>query len=230
MALPTISVPTYESIIPSTGEKITYRPFLVKEEKILLMAMEGRDKNEIRMALHKILESCVYEDVDFTKLPTFDIEFLFLVLRAKSVGEIITFKLGHSKGECTHKTEVEVDLNDVEVVGEIQDGKIMLDDKVGIKMHYPTISSLDNLQDNPGNVLSVIADCIDIVFDQEEVYDDFTREELIEWLGNLNQNQYKKMNDFFNSSPKLSKKINWKCEACGEEDEVTIEGLYNFFM
>lgn len=231
MALPTISVPTYESIIPSTGEKITYRPFLVKEEKILLMALEGRDKKEISLAIHKILDSCVNEDIDFGKLPMFDIEFLFLMLRAKSVGEVISFRLGHTgESDCNHKTDIEIDLNEVQVVGDIQDGKIMLDDNVGIKMHYPTVSSLDNEVKGNEDLLSVIADCIDVVFDQEEVYEDFTREELIEWLGNLNQTQYRKINEFFGSAPKLSYTAKWKCKECGEEDEMTIEGLYNFFM
>lgn len=228
--LPTLSVPTFVTKIPSTGQEVKYRPFLVKEEKILLMALEGQDKNEIRVAINEILKCCVYTDVDFEKLPTFDIEFLFLMLRAKSVGEVITFRLGHNNSECTHKTEIELDINDVDVIGEIQDGKIMLDDNVGIKMHYPTTSSIDNVKQGESGILKIIADCIDVVFDEENVYEDFSQEELIEWLGNLNQAQYKKINDFFNSAPKLSKTIKWKCEKCGEEDEITIEGLYNFFM
>jgi hypothetical protein len=230
MALPTISLPTYETKIPSTGQDIKYRPFLVKEEKILLMALEGRDKKEITIAIHEILKSCIYDEVDFSKLPTFDIEYLFLMLRAKSVGEVISFRVGHSNSECKHKTDIEIDLNEIQVAGEIKDGNIMLDDNVGIKMHYPTISSLDNKSADSTDILSLIADCIDVVFDKEDVYDDFTKEELIEWLGNLNQSQYKKINDFFNSAPKLTHTVQWKCKECGEVDEMTIEGLYNFFM
>jgi hypothetical protein len=231
MALPTLSLPTFETKIPSTGQSIEYRPFLVKEEKILLMALEGKDKKEISIAINKILEACVYDEIDFSKLPTFDIEYLFLMLRSKSVGEVISFRLGHTGDtECKHKTDIEINLNDVNVEGEIQDGTIMLDDKVGIKVRYPSIDSLDASSKDSRDILGVIADCIDVVFDEEDIYDDFKRDELIEWLGNLNQSQYKKINDFFGSAPKLSYTAKWKCQECGEEDEMTIEGLYNFFM
>lgn len=229
MGLPSLSVPSFPIKIPSTGQEITYRPFLVKEEKVLLMAMEGKDKNEIKVAINKILESCINEDIDVTKLPTFDVEYLFLNLRAKSVGEIVTFKLGHNSGECNHKTEVALNLTDIQVKGDIQDGTVMLDDKIGVKMHYPTASTFEKLSGTSENIIEALADCIDYVFDQDEVYDDFKDEELVEWLGNLNKSQYSKINEFLNASPKLSHEIEWVCEECGEKDSVTLEGLYSFF-
>lgn len=229
MGLPTLSLPSFPLTIPSTGQEITIRPFLVKEEKVLLMAMEGRDQNEIKVAINKILEACIYEDIDVTKLPTFDIEYLFLNLRARSVGEIVTFKLGHNKGRCKHKTEVAVNLAEINVKGKIKDGTVMLDDKIGVKMHYPTPTTLEKLGGTTENLLEALADCIEYAFDQEEVYDDFTHEEIIEWLGNLNKSQYTKINEFLNDSPKLSHDIKWTCEKCGKEDKVTLEGLYSFF-
>jgi hypothetical protein len=229
MALPTLSVPTFVATIPSTGQEVKYRPFLVKEEKVLLMAMEGRDKNEIRVAINEILKCCVQDEVDFDKLPTFDIEYLFLMLRAKSVGEVISFKIGHSKGDCSHKVDIDVNLNEIKVEGEISDGKIMLDDNIGLKLHYPTIVSLDNLSNKSHDILGVVADCIELVFDEDEVYEDFTKEELVEWLGNLNKEQYKKINEFLESAPKLSHTVEWTCPKCGEKDSMKIEGLYNFF-
>lgn len=229
MALPNINQQTFELEIPSTDEKIKYRPFLVKEEKVLLMAMEGKDQNEIKVAINKILEACIDEDVNVSELSTFDIEYLFLNLRARSVGEVVTFKLGHSKGKCKHKTEVALNLTDVKVKGEVLDGTVMLDDKIGVKMHYPRMSTFDKLGNTTENLIEAIADCIDYVFDESDVYEDFTNEELIEWIGNLNKAQYTKINEFFNSTPKLSHDIEWVCEKCGKKDSVTLEGLYSFF-
>jgi len=232
MPLPNISTPSFTAKLPTTGQEISYRPFLVKEEKILLMAMEGGDKTEIRKAIDNIVSSCVLDDIDVTKVPMIDIEYIFLMLRSKSVGEVITFNVGHSKGDCHHKTSVEVNLNDVVVDGEVRDGVIMITDSIGVKMHYPTTKILDSLdEDNQSRVLlNMVAQCIDVVFDSDDVYDNFTNDELVEWLGNLNRQQYEKIADFIASAPKLTYKLKWKCQSCGEDDEVTIEGLYNFFI
>ena len=231
MALPSISLPTFSMKIPSTGKTIKYRPFLVKEEKILLMALEGKDRSEITQAIYDILEECVVtKKVDFKKLPTFDIEYMFMMLRAKSVGELITFTMSHSEeSECKHRSEVAVNINDIKVEGEVLDGKIMLTDDIGIQMHYPTIEAIEELNKEEA-VLSVIASCIDLVFDADDVYDDFTHKEMMEWLGNLNTSQFEKINEFFSNTPKLRHIIEWTCKECGEKDSVEIEGLYNFFI
>ena len=229
--LPTLDTPVFVTVIPSTKQEIRYRPFLVKEEKILLMALEGRDLVEIKIAINQILKTCIIDEVDIDNLPVFDIEYLFLMVRSKSVGEIIEFNIGHTKQtECNHKTEVAINLNEVEIIGDIQDGKLMLTDTIGVKMHYPTIKAVELLGNNKKDIVSVIASCIDFVFDKENVYDDFTNEELVDWLDNLNRDQYQEINDFFASAPKLSYEIKWKCPACGEEDSSVIEGLNNFFM
>jgi len=231
MALPNIALPTFSMKIPSTGKEITFRPFLVKEEKILLMALEGQDRKEITQSVYDVLKNCILEEnIDYKKLPTFDIEYMFLMIRSKSVGEEITFTMSHSEEkECKHKTEVSVNLNDVHVQGKVKDGNIMLTDSIGIKMRYPTIEVIDSVMLGE-DTLSAIASCIDVVFDGNEVYDDFSHDELVDWLGKLNNSQYDKINQFFSNTPKLSHTVKWKCEKCGEEDEVTIEGLFNFFI
>jgi hypothetical protein len=230
MALPSIALPSFKMTIPSTGQEVEYRPFLVKEEKILLIALEGKDKGEITQAIYKILEACIEDKVDFKKLPTFDIEYMFLMLRSKSVGEEITFTMSHAEDdECRHRTEVKLNINDVKVDGDILDGTLMLTDTIGIQMHYPTIEAVEQLDNNEA-VLSVIASCIDLVFDEDDVYDDFTHAELIEWLGNLNASQFEEINKFFSNTPKLKHTIEWTCSECGKKDKVEIEGLYNFFI
>ena len=230
--LPKLALPTFSLKVPSTGKKIEYRPFLVKEEKVLLMALEGRDRKEITLSVYNVLEDCILtEGIDVRKMPTFDIEYIFLMIRAKSVGEVITFTMSHGEGsECTHRSEVNVNLNDVEVDGKIEEGKIMLTDEIGVKMHYPTIEAIDELSEDTSAILSVIASCIDLVWDENNVYEDFTHKELVDWLGGLNTSQFERINKFFMNSPKLRHKIEWKCEKCGKDEEVTIEGLYNFFI
>lgn len=217
--------------IPSIKKVVEYRPFLVKEEKVLLMALEGRDKKEIVLSIYNILETCVEtKGIDIRSLPTFDIEYMFLNLRAKSVGEVVEFTLGHNEeSECKHRTEVSINLVDVKVDGKVGDGIIMLTDKVGVKMRYPTIEAIEDLIEG-NEIASVIASCIDQVFDEDDVYEDFTHEEMIAWLGNLNKKQYEMIDDFFKNTPKLKHKVEWKCKECGEKDSVTIEGLYNFFI
>ena len=129
MGLPSLATPKFNTTIPSTGQEIEYRPFLVKEEKVLLMALEGGDQKEISKATQNIIKSCVLSDINIDKLATFDIEYLFLKLRGKSVGELVELQLGHSDSECDHKTEIQINLDEIEVVGDISDGKIMIDDK-----------------------------------------------------------------------------------------------------
>lgn len=227
MALPSISTPEFSTQIPSTGEKIKYRPFLVKEEKLLLIAMEGGDQNEITESVVKILENCIISDIDVKNLATFDIEYLFLKLRGKSVGEVITLQVMHPQNEeCKHSTDVQVNIDDINVTGNISEGKIMLTDGVGVKMKYPSMSTvLDGTEDT----FDVIASCIDFIFDQDNVYNEFTDKELMDWIESLNQAQFKKISDFFEDMPKLSTEIEWKCEKCGKDDSIKLEGLQSFF-
>ena len=231
MALPSISTPEFHTTIPSTGEKIVFRPFLVKEEKILLMALEGNDQQEITTAILNILNSCILSEVDVSKLSTFDVEFLFLNLRGKSVGEVIEVKMGHTDGECKALTDASIKIDDIGIVNEISDGKIMLTDDVGVKMRYPTVQDVAKLDmKNSDDTFGLIAQCVEFIFDQENVYNEFTQEEIIDWVGNLNQAQFKNIASFFEDMPKLSYELKWKCDACGEGETRTIEGLQGFFM
>lgn len=231
MGLPSIATPQFSTKIPSTGQEIEYRPFLVKEEKILLMALEGGDQKEIARATQNIIESCVITDIDVNKLATFDVEHLFLKLRGKSVGELVELKIGHSDGECEHKTEVQINLDDIEVTGDMSDGKIMLDDDIGVKMRYPGIADVSQLDEqNTEAMFDVINNCIEYVYDKDNVYNDFSKKEIKDWTETLSQKQFEKITEFFQNIPKLSYKVEWTCSKCGEKDSITLEGLQSFFM
>jgi hypothetical protein len=233
MALPIMATPSFKTIIPSTGEEIEYRPFLVKEEKVLLMALEGADPEEMSAATKKILQSCILSDIDVGGLAAFDIEFLFLRLRAKSVGEVIELKVGHADREeagCDHRTEVNINIDDINVNGVSDNKVIMLTDTVGVKVSYPTFDAVLKVDPEDKDVaFKLIVDCIDVVFDGDNVYDEFTNEEMSDWLEGLNQKQFDKIADFFNEIPKLSHKVEWKCDACGKTESFEIEGLQSFF-
>lgn len=232
MALPSISTPEFKTKIPSTGEPITYRPFLVKEEKILLMAMEGNDAKEIEHAVKTILKNCILDDLSIDELATYDMEYLFLQLRAKSVGEVIELKVTHpdKDKECKHGTDISIKVDDIKVINTSQEKKIMLTDNIGVMMKHPTLGdSMTVNQNDTDAVFEILAKCIDYVFDEENVYNDYKLEELVEWINGLNQEQFQKILKFFESMPKLSHNIKWTCELCGEKDEVKIEGLNNFF-
>ena len=195
------------------------------------MALEGNDQQEITTAILNILNSCILSEVDVSKLSTFDVEFLFLNLRGKSVGEVIEVKMGHTDGECKALTDASIKIDDIGIVNEISDGKIMLTDDVGVKMRYPTVQDVAKLDmKNSDDTFGLIAQCVEFIFDQENVYNEFTQEEIIDWVGNLNQAQFKNIASFFEDMPKLSYELKWKCDACGESETRTIEGLQGFFM
>jgi len=231
MSLPKMAIPTFVTKIPSTGQEVEYRPFLVKEEKTLLMAMSSEEQSEMARAALSIIDSCVLTEIDKNKLATFDVEHLFLQIRGKSVGEIINMKVNHgADAECRHVTSVQINIEDVSVDKEITDGKIMLDDSVGVKMRYPSMSDVSGMDNSEEEIeFEIINNCIEYVYDQDSVYADFSKEEMIEWLSNLKQDQFNKIRDFFDEMPKLSYEIKWKCQQCGEEDSVTLEGLSSFF-
>lgn len=232
MALPSITAPDFVTTIPSTGQEIAYRPFLVKEEKLLLMAMEGDDDTEIQRAIVKILDECILtEGVDVSKLAVFDVEFLFLKLRGKSVGEVVELKLGHRDSDCTAKTDVTINLEEIKVQGEVSDGKVNITDEIGAMLHYPSIKdATSNDTTSADGMFKMIASCIDYIYDQENVYNEFTTDEMVEWLGGLSQDQFQKITAFFESLPKLSHDITFTCAKCGETETVTLEGLNSFFM
>ena len=240
MALPKLNVPVYEAVLPSTEKVIKYRPFLVKEEKILLTALEADDSKALSGAVKQIVNNCVQGELDVDKSSTFDIEYLFLRLRAKSVGEKVTIGLkpyGCPKNEgklCENTTEVEINLEEVKVnKGKASSSKIMLDDKIGIKMKYPDINTINltgaSTADAAG--MNIIKDCVDMIYTEEETHerDSFTDEELDEFIDSLNSQQFKLIKDFFDNMPVLKHTVKYKCETCKEEKETTLQGLNSFF-
>lgn len=236
MALPKIATPQYTLKLPSTGKQVKYRPFLVKEEKLLLMAMESEDEKQTIATIKSIISDCTDVKGMIDDLPTFDIEYLFLKIRAKSVGESSKVLI-----TCPDDNEtdvaVDIDLSAVEVVTDPQHNKkIELTDSVGIVMKYPSLDTFVKMNiTGTGNeidqVFDLAADCIDNIYDENQVYDgkDTSRKEKVEFLEQLNSEQFQKVQKFFETMPKLQKKIMVSNPKTGVESEVTLEGLASFF-
>ena len=236
MALPKLTTPTYELEIPSTDEKIKYRPFLVKEEKILMMAMESKSSADITQAVKDIVMECTFNKVNISNMPMFDVEYIFLSIRSKSVGEVSKLKLLCPDDGKTY-ADVELDLNEVKVqVGDDHTNKIELTEDMGLIMKYPTIDSFSEtgIRDiNPSNMLDVISTCILQIYEKkgEKTYDpkDQTKKELTEFIEQLNTKQFKDVQKFFETMPKLKHEITVKNPKTKKENKVTLTGLNDFF-
>ncbi len=236
MALPIINTPTYELEVPSTDEKIKYRPFLVKEEKILMIAMESEEQSAIINAVKEIVSACTFDKVDILKMPMFDMEYIFLNIRAKSVGEVSTVKL---KCPDDNKTfaEVDVDLTEVKVqVSDNHTNKIELTDDMGIIMKYPSIDSFENagLTDiKAENMIDVISSCILQIYEKggEVIYyaKDSTKKELNDFIEQCNTKQFQDIQMFFDTMPSLKHTVKVKNPKTKVESEVTLSGLNDFF-
>ena len=233
MALPKLTAPEFETKIPSTKKKVKFRPFLVKEEKILYMALESEDEKEIEQAIRNVLSECILSDIDIDKLASFDIEYLFLQLRSKSVGEVVELSLRHGEDKnCDHRTDVKVNLNDVKIeFFDNHEYKIQISEDLGVKLRDPSLSHLSGVKgdDDYETTIKVIAGCVDLVYDKEDVFDDFTLEDATEFLMSMTQEQFGKIQEFFETIPRLKHTIKWNCEKCGIDDEVVVEGLQSFF-
>ena len=236
MALPKLTTPTYELEIPSTDEKIKYRPFLVKEEKILMMALESKSEKDITQAVKDIVSECTFNKVNIDNMPMFDVEYIFLQVRSKSVGEVSKLKLLCPDDKKTY-ADVEVDLNEVKVqVGEDHTNKIDLGNGMGIIMQYPSIDSFKDsgIRDiNASNMLEVISTCILQIYEEEgkKVYNskDQTSKELTDFIEQLNTKQFKDVQKFFDTMPKLKHEITVKNPKTKKENKVTLTGLNDFF-
>ena len=239
MPLPKINTPTYEMTLPSTGKKIKYRPFLVREEKILILAMESENMKDITNSIIQILSDCILtENVKIESLATFDIEYLFLNVRARSVGETVDVNI-----TCPDDGETQVEMSiDIDSI-KIQKTRghkntIKLDDELSMKLRYP---SLDQFVENNfetgevvsevGQSLAMISSCIEMIYNQEESWEasEYSRKELDEFLEQMNTKQFKQIEKFFTAMPKLSHKIAVKNPETGVESEVVLEGLASFF-
>ena len=236
MALPKLTTPTYELEIPSTDEKIKYRPFLVKEEKILMMAMESKENADIVQAVKDIVSECTFNKVDIDVIPMFDVEYIFLNIRAKSVGEVSKLKLLCPDDKKTY-ADCEVNLSEVKVqVGDDHTNKIDLDNGMGMIMKYPSIDSFKETgitTINSSNMLDVIAACILQIYEEDgkKVYDpkDQTKKELTDFIEQLNTAQFKEVQRFFDTMPKLKHDIVVKNPKTKKESKVTLTGLNDFF-
>ena len=233
MPLPVINAPTYELTIPSTGQTVQYRPFLVKEEKILLMANEGGEATEIVRAMKQIIGNCIQNGYNTDNMPLFDVEYIFLKLRSKSVNEFS--EVGFRCPECDEVNRVQIDLSGVEIsVDDTHSNKVELTNDIGLIMKYPQLDSvnINDLESNDVNVVfEVISSCIDSIYQGEEIHDsgDYTKQEISEFINNLTQEQFLKIQQFFDTMPKLSHTVPYKCGKCEYDEPLLLEGLQNFF-
>ena len=236
MALPKLTTPTYELEIPSTDEKIKYRPFLVKEEKILLIALESGKSEDIITAIKDIVTECTYGKIDLGKMPMFDVEYVFLQIRAKSVGEVSTLRLLCPDDKETY---VNVDIDLFEIMVQVDKGhnpKIELTDEMGMIMTYPSIDSLSatGVTDiTADNMLDVIGACILQIYDKkgEEVFEtkDQTKKEISEFVESLNTKQFQEVQKFFDTMPKLKHTIEVENPKTKVKSKIVLQGLNDFF-
>ena len=233
MTLPTMNIPTYELEVPSTKKKLAYRPFLVKEEKILLMAMEEEKEAQLNRALKQVVNNCTFEKIKVDKLPLFDLEYIFLRIRAKSVGEVTKLSLLCQDDGETY-VPVEIDLEEIEV--EFQEGhttKIELTEDIGIIMSYPTFEFLDiNVGEADVNTLfNMIGNSIHQIYEGETIHEraDFNKKELKAFLESLTSEQFKKVQNFFETMPRLRHTIEIENPKTKVKNSVTLEGLQAFF-
>ena len=237
MPLPQINAPTYELTIPSSKRKIRYRPFLVKEEKILVIAMESNDIGDIARAVKQVLGQCILtKGTKIDKLSTFDIEYLFLNVRGKSVGETVDIKVTCPDDGVT-TVPVTVDLDAIHVTFNPEHDKdIILDDKLKMRMKYPSLDEFikDNFQvDNVGfeQSIEMIASCVDMIYSEDETWTsaDFTQKEMVDFLEGLGSKQFKELEKFFTTMPKLTHEIVVTNPKTGKDNTVVLEGLSDFF-
>ena len=238
MPLPKIATPTYELELPSTEQTVRYRPFLVKEEKLLVLALETEDTKQITNAIKSVLKSCVLtKGVKVETLPTFDIEYLFLNIRGKSVGEELEVKVICPDDEKT-EVPITIDLDEVKVQkSEGHDKQLKLDDKLMMEMKYPSLEQFikNNFDFNDANQMEqsfdLIGSCIDKIYSEDEVWAtaDCTKKEVKEFLESMNSSQFKDIEKFFETMPKLSHTIKVKNPKTKVESEVVLEGLASFF-
>ena len=235
MPLPKIEVPTYTTELPSTGQTIKFRPFLVKEEKVLLMAMESEDDKQITDAVCTLLTNCIQSRIKVRTLPMFDLEFLFLQIRGKSVSEELDLKIT-CRDDNETVVDVQIQLDDVKVVKpEGITDMIKVTDNIAVKMKYPQLDTFvkSNFSQNskPEEAFDVIIQCIDQIIEGDEVHEacNATKKELNGFLDSLTSKQFENLQKFFANMPKLSHTLTVKNPNTGNEDEYTIEGLAAFF-
>lgn len=237
MALPIIKTPTYELNLPSTKKSVKYRPFVVREQKALLIAQQNADSKTMLNTLRDVIHACTFDALKGIELTSFDIEYLFTMIRARSVGE--TSQLTFSCLECNDpnaKIPVIIDLTGIEVVyDDNHTNNIELSDGVGMKMKYPGPELLDEIKQIDYNDLDttfvIMAKCIDTIYDSSSVYSskDYKQNELVDFIGSLTQDQFAKVRQFFDTMPRLEKEIEFDCPVCGYHHKHILRGMDSFF-
>lgn len=234
MALPVQKVPEYFCELPLTGLEVKFRPFLVAEQKSLLLLQESDDKKEVFNALTSLIKAVTFGELqDISFLPIADLEYLFLQIRMKSVGETVDLNLICRQEDCNAQTPVKLDLNDVQLdTLNLPDNKIQLSEDLGVVMRWPTaeLQKAESKNDNE-TFMNVLMNSIDTIYDAEEVYDlkDYADRELEEFINSLTVQQIEKMGEFLQDAPTLSHNLDWKCQKCKSSNGIELKGLENFF-
>lgn len=251
MTLPIVRYPSFTTVVPSTNQLAKFRPFIVAEEKILLMAAQADTIKEMSRSMVEVLDACFYNQLDVGSLPSFDIEFLFLQVRSKSVNEKIEllFTPRNCKGEggnCGKQIRMNIDINDIKVVQKKEDGsyatysskgnsplgkKIILGETLGVTMKYPNMEKLAKSYEAGSEIDQIenlISSCITSVFDEENVYTEFSQKEMIDWYNTLTSSQREPITQFIQNIPSLRYELTHKCKTCGSEESVEFEGLKSF--
>lgn len=233
MALPLLNAtPSYDLTVPSTGEKFKFRPFLVKEQKVLMLAYESQDKKQIINAMLDIVNACV-EGINSRTLATADVDFIFTQLRAKSVGEKIELNIPCE--ECKTKNNITIDIEQVTISGNNKEKIIELNEQYSVKLKYPTyINFMDNIDDNKPQtemIMDIIVSCIDSVITEEEIITlkDEPKEEITKFVESMNSKQFEMLTEFVQDIPQIRYKTDLKCVNCEHEQEITLQGLDDFF-
>ena len=232
MALPKINTVLYDLELPSDGKRVEYRPFLVKEEKILLMALEGKDEKEMSKAIKQIITQCVSTGgFNVNKLAVIDLEYLFLNIRGKAVGDISTIEFKH---ECGETIKYDIDLSKVEIIkNKNYSDLVKITDDIMIRLKPPTIDNVIGVgkKNQIELVMEIVRECLIEIIEGKDVFSaqDHSREELDEFLNSLNSGQFKKIQDYYESLPKMKQDIEYTCEKCGKTEKETLEGLASFF-
>jgi len=232
MALPKLNTPTYNMTIPSTGHVVDFRPYLVKEEKVLMIAMESDDGLQMNKAIQNVIAACTFDKVDTNKLTLFDVEYMFATLRSKSVGETSIVTLPCEK--CEKRNEVTINLEELKVSEKI-DNKIPLTSDTGLIMKYPSMADYLDLVNSDlsdiDKIFGLVAISIEEIYSGDEVYDTAsqTRKEVLEFVESLSAEQFKNVKKYIDAMPQTYVDANFKCESCGNDNSMKLKGLKNFF-
>lgn len=242
--LPKIDVPLYEITLPLLKKKVKFRPFLVKEEKILLMAMESQDEDAILLGIKQIINNCLVGKIKVDDLPLLDFEYLFLNLRARSVGEMVELQYkcnnevqkGEETGKCNNLVNLSFNVLEIKPDASLPSNKIQLTENLGICLKYPTFNGIEKLSVKDTGISEVVGktviNSIDYIYDKDEIFyaKDTPEQELLEFIDSLTREQFVKIQEFLEKLPKLKKELDFKCKKCGHEETLVLEGIQSFFV